>query len=132
MFDLEESLSFDGFTGPYLLYTYARIQSIFKKAGKVKGKPSGKTLTDAYSHALLLSVAQFPEVLFRSAQELQPAILAQYLFDLTKSFSNFYEHVPVLQAREDEVLERLALLKSVSQVLKNGMGLLGIETVDEM
>ena len=132
VFDLEESLSFDGFTGPYLLYTYARIQSIFKKAGKVKGKPSGKTLTDAYSHALLLSVAQFPEVLFRSAQELQPAILAQYLFDLAKSFSTFYEHVPVLQAREDEVLERLALLKSVSQVLKNGLGLLGIETLDEM
>ncbi|MFA4845326.1 MAG: arginine--tRNA ligase, partial [Patescibacteria group bacterium] len=132
LFDLEESLSFDGFTGPYLLYTYARIQSIFKKAGKVKLNVSTKSLTDVHSHALIFAVAQYPEVLFRSAQELQPAILAQYLFDLAKSFSHFYEHVPVIQARKDEMLERLALLEAVSQVLKNGLGLLGIETVPEM
>ncbi|MBI5794640.1 arginine--tRNA ligase [Candidatus Uhrbacteria bacterium] len=132
VFDLEESLSFDGFTGPYLLYTYARIQSIFKKAGKVKATTRAKTLTDAHSHALFLAVAQYPEILFRSAQELQPAVLAQYLFDLAKLFSNFYEHVPVLQAREQELPERLALLHAVSHVLKNGLGLLGIDTVEEM
>jgi arginyl-tRNA synthetase len=132
VFDLDVSLSFDGFTGPYLLYMFARIQSIFKKAGKVKGKPSGKTLTDPYSHELFFAIAQYPEVLFDSSQALQPAMLAQYLFDLAKSFSSFYEHVSVLQAKDEEVFDRLALLHAVSQVLNNGLGLLGIETVDEM
>ncbi len=132
VFDLDESLSFDGCTGPYLLYTVARIQSILKKAPKMKGKPSAKTLDDRHSHALVFAIAQFPEVLFRSSQELQPAILAQYLFNLAKSFSHFYEHVPVLQAREDQIQERVALLRAVSQVLRNGLALLGIETVEEM
>ncbi|MBI4437541.1 arginine--tRNA ligase [Candidatus Uhrbacteria bacterium] len=132
VFDLEESLSFDGFTGPYLLYTYARMQSIFKKAGKVKRQSSAKTLTDPHSHALIVEVAQYPDVLFRAAQALQPAILAQYLFDLAKTFSHFYEHVPVVQASAQELPERLALLGAVSQTLKNGLELLGIEVVEEM
>lgn len=132
VFDLDESLSFDGFTGPYLLYTYARIQSIFKKARKMKSKLSAKTFDDRHSHALLFAIAQFPEVLFRSSQALQPAMLAQYLFDLGKLFSSFYEHISVLKAKDEEVQDRLALLQAVSQVLKNGLGLLGIDTVDEM
>jgi arginyl-tRNA synthetase len=132
VFDLDEALSFDGFTGPYLLYTYARIHSILKKAGKVKRRCAAKTLTDSHSHALFFAIAQFPEKVFRSSQELQPAILAQYLFDLAKSFSQYYEHVPVLQAKADEIPERLALLSAVAQVLQNGLGLLGIATVEEM
>lgn len=132
VFNFEESLSFEGFTGPYLLYTYARIQSLLKKAGRKKPKWSAKTLNDAYSHRLFLSLANYPEVVFDAGQRLQPALLSQYLFDLAKTFSEFYTNVPVLTAEPAQLAERLALVEAVEDTLKNGLEILGIEVIDEM
>ncbi|HAU66175.1 TPA: arginine--tRNA ligase [Candidatus Uhrbacteria bacterium] len=132
VFNLEESLSFEGFTGPYLLYTYARIQSLLKKAGRKKPKWSATTLNNTYSHQLFLNLAKYPEVLFEAGQRLVPAFLSQYLFDLAKSFSDFYTNVPVLKTEGIELGERLALVRSVGDILRNGLEILGIKVIDEM
>jgi arginyl-tRNA synthetase len=132
VFDMDDALSFEGFTGPYLLYTHARAQSLLKKAGRSKPLYSANTLESSSAHQLLVQLAQYPEVVFQSAQKLQPALLAQYLFDLGKQFSEFYANEPVLQQEGDALKERLGLVKSVTQVLQNGMDLLGIELISEM
>jgi arginyl-tRNA synthetase len=132
VFDFDEVLSFEGYTGPYLLYTYARIQSLLAKAGKTKPVYGAATLKEAHSHALLVTLARYPEVIFQATGKMQPSILAQYLFDLAKQFSEFYANVPVLTAKDETLGERLALITSVAQVLKGGLGILGMHTIDEM
>lgn len=132
VFNLKDAVSFEGFTGPYLLYTYARIQSLLKKAGRKRPKGEAKTLTHQTEHQLLLLIAKYPDVVFDTAQKLEPAMLCQYLFDLSKTFAEFYAHVHVLDQLGDALGERLALVKSVGHVLAHGLELLGIETVDEM
>lgn len=132
VFNHKDALSFEGYTGPYLLYTYARIQSLLKKAGRKKPTFSATTLTAPSEHQLILLTARYPEILFDTAQKLQPAILSQYLFDLAKTFSEFYANVPILQQEGDGLTQRLALIRSVAQVLQHGLNVLGIETVDEM
>jgi arginyl-tRNA synthetase len=132
VFTFDEALSFEGFTGPYILYTYARIQSLLKKAGRKKATLSAGTLSDPREHALVLALARYPEVIFETGQRLQPAILAQFLFDLSKTFAEFYAQVPVLTQQGNALMERLTLVGCVGGVLKNGLELLGIETIDEM
>lgn len=132
VFNLKDTVSFEGFTGPYLLYMYARIHSLLKKAGRKKPKATTATLTHPTEHQLIFLLAKYPEVVFDSTQTLQPSMLAQYLFDLAKTFAEFYAHVPVLTREGSELSERLALVRAVGEVLKRGLTLLGIETVDEM
>ncbi len=132
VFDLEEALSFEGFTGPYLLYTYARIESLKSKAGKMKPDWSATKLSEKSEHALLVLLAQYPEVLFQTASTLNLAHLAQYLFELSKSFAEFYASVHVLSDDEGLSRQRLALSSAVQSVLENGLKLMGITSVDEM
>jgi len=133
VFDMDEAMSFEGYTGPYLLYTYARAQSILKKAGKIKTKIEAKKLTSPIEHKLFLSLAKYPEVLATTAQDFKLDRLAEYLFDLAKTFATFYHEIPVTQAKDQEtVAARLALVQAVSQVLKNGLWMMGIETIKEM
>ncbi len=133
IFDMEEALSFDGFTGPYLLYTTARIQSILKKARRVKPVFRPETLSTASEHRLVTLLARYPETLFTVGTTLHLSALPQYLFELAKAFSEFYETVPVLQAPSPEdVATRLSLVGAVGKVLTNGLALLGINAVKEM
>ena len=132
LFDFEEALSFDGFSGPYLLYTNARISSLLKKAGKLKPSRSTKKLTSALEHRLLVLLSQYPEELFEMASTSHLSRMAQYLFELAKAFSSYYNDVQILQGEEEEMTQRLALLQAIRQVLQNGLGLMGIETVQEM
>lgn len=132
-FDMNEALSFDGATGPYLLYCYARIQSILKKAKGIKPLPAGKHLKTAPEHRLLILLASYPETVFQVAVTLHLSAIAQSAFDLCRAFSEFYEAVPVLQAEGTEIVaERLALVQAVACVLENAFGLLGIEPMKEM
>ena len=132
VFNLKDAVSFDGFTGPYLLYTYARIRSLLKKAGRKKPKLTTTTLTHPAERQLISLLAKYPEIVFESAQTLQPSMLAQYLFDLAKTFAEFYANVPVLTRGGVERAERLALVQAVGKILGPGLALLGIETVNEM
>lgn len=132
VFNLKDAVSFEGFTGPYLLYTSARIRSLLKKAGRKKSKGTTTTLNHPTEHRLVLLLSKYPEVVFETAQKLEPARLCQYLFDLAKTFAEFYANVPILTQEGVHLSERLGLVKAVGQVLVEGLDLLGIETVDEM
>ena len=132
VFDLEESLVFEGFTGPYLLYTLARIETLMKKAPKIKKSYNAQYLKTPLEHKLLLKIAEYSDVVFSVSQTLDLSRLAQYLFELAQTFAAFYSEVPVLKAEPHVIEERLALVASVGQVLRNGFALIGIEPVDEM
>ena len=132
VFDFDEALSFDGFSGPYLLYMYARIQSLFDKAGKVKLRYDAQQLNNPLEHQLITQLALYPEVLFGISQTSKLSLLARYLFDLCQIFSHYYNEVPVLKSEEPVRSARLGLIRSVEQVLINGLGMMEIEPIDEM
>ncbi|PJA45085.1 arginine--tRNA ligase [Candidatus Uhrbacteria bacterium CG_4_9_14_3_um_filter_50_9] len=132
VFDLEQAMSFEGYTGPYLLYTYARIQRLFTKVKKIKLDYAATKLTEPSAHDLMILLSSYPEVVFSIGQTLQLSRLPQYLFDLAKTFSAFYNDVPIATAEPEIAAQRLALSEAVQQVLENGMELMGITPVDEM
>jgi len=130
--DPKKALSFEGFTGPYLLYTVARINSIIKKErpGKIK---NWDTLNPALlEKQLILQMLEFPEAVVEAAGSSQPSVVAQYLFELAQKFAEFYHEIHVLKAEEPLRSWRLSLICSVKQVLENGLNLLGIDYLEEM
>ncbi len=131
VFDVEEAVSFDGYTGPYIQYTYARIASLEKKAGAAAGK-KGRVLVTAPEHRLALALLRYPEAVRAAAAQWRPSALCQELFELCRLFAAFYEQVPVLTASPAERAVRLALAKKVKAALEAGCGLLGIPLVGEM
>lgn len=133
-FNVVEALSFDGYTGPYCLYTLARIESIFKKAKKIRtGVVTAPRLEHPAEAVLIRKIMQFPDVVHGAGQTYQLSAVAEYAFHLSKAFASFYHDVPVLQAVTPELVgARLALCRSTLQTLKNALGLLGIEPIKEM
>jgi len=132
-FDIDEAMSVDGFTGPYILYTIARIESIKKKAAKLKGKIEPKLLTHAGELNLIRALAEYPLVIERAGKTFQVSMIAQWAFDTAKLFAEYYHEVRVLDD-EDQNLSaaRLALILAVQQTLSNAMQLLGIDVLKEM
>jgi len=133
IFEPKKSIAFVGKTGPYLQYVYARINSIL---AKVKIKPRAKidfsVITQVEEFDLVKILARFPSVVLAAATSYNPADLAQYLYNLAKAFSLFYEKLPVLQA-DDKIKEaRLVLIHCVKTVLVTGLSLLGIEAPEKM
>lgn len=128
VFDWDEALRAEGRTGPYLLYTYARASSI---ARKVKSKKVVKIIDlKKQEIALLKKLSVFGEVVARAGDNFAPHILAEYCYELAKSFNEFYHSCPVLGNVEEGF--RLKLLKVFMNVMKKGLGLLGIDVVEEM
>jgi len=132
-FDMEESINFSGDSGPYLQYTYARINSIIRKSEIKKLKKADfSKLTESREHDLIIVLAKYGETLEKASKNYDPSEIAKYLFDLAQLFNDYYHKISVLKAEEETRLARLALLSSVNQVLKNGLYILGIEVVEEM
>jgi arginyl-tRNA synthetase len=130
-FNPKESLAFTGKTGPYLQYVYARINSILKKAGGLAdGKPDFKLLNTTIDRNLITALERFPELL--EAAALEPAAISNYLYELSRAFSDFYESEQILKAPKDVARARIALIRAVQIVLARGLNLLGIETLKEM
>lgn len=134
-FDMKESISTSGDSGPYLLYIVARIKSILKKAQETRNglrvTSCGLRVTSP-EKKLLLQLAEFSEIAKRAAEEFDPSKIAQYLFDLAQGFNNFYHECPVIQAEEETREFRVLLIQAVAVVMTRGLYLLGIETVEEM
>ena len=128
-FNWEKMLSFIGNSAPYLQYTYARLRSVLKK-GKV-GKFDAKLLSDAERY-IILKLSQFPEAVKRGAESNLPNHLADYLYDLAQLANNYYEVNPILQSEPKVRAVRLNLIKAVAETLKNGLNLLGIQTLERM
>ncbi|GAC1413426.1 MAG: arginine--tRNA ligase [Candidatus Doudnabacteria bacterium] len=131
-FDLEETIAIEGNTGPYLQYTYARIQSIFEKAGKFESmSPEG--LVEPAEQSLIRHFLHYNETVAAAAKEFRPTAICNYLFELSQKFNTFYDQVSVLNApTETQKIQRLNLLLAVANTLKHGLGLLGIKTVEKM
>lgn len=132
VFDFDEALSFDGFSGPYLLYTFARIKSLLEKAGKMKPPKSFDVLTHPFEHQLIIHLSKYPETLFHVSQTYRLSYVAHYLYELCRMFSEYYNEVPIAKSEDDERAARVGLTRAVAQVLENGLAVMGIETIDEM
>ena len=130
IFDWNAMLSFEGNTAPYLQYAYARIQSIFRKAGTVSSHAI--VINEPSEHQLALKLLQFNTAIEGVAKEGVPHYLCNYLFELAGNFMTFYEACPVLKADDDAKGSRLQLAKLTANTLKTGLGLLGIKTMDRM
>ncbi len=130
----EESISFEGFTGPYIQYTYTRIASILRKAEEMKLKIQNKeiVLTEPVEWELVMALLKFPIIIQTAAEQYNPSVLANYLFELSQSFAGFYEKAPVLKAQEENLTTRLSIIKNTQTVLKKGLSLLGIEVMERM
>jgi arginyl-tRNA synthetase len=139
VFDLGRMVSLTGNTGPYLQYAAARVRSIFRNAGvdpATEGAGGARRLVvvrDAGERELALALLEFGSVVAHVGDALEPHRLAAYLFDLAQTFSTFYEHHPVLKAESEELREsRLALCALTLAVLVEGLGLLGVESPEQM
>ena len=134
MFDPQASIKFEGDTGPYALYAYARISSMLRKAGDWKsGNADWSLLGDKYERALALRCACFPEAVHKAARELDSSTIAGYILDLAKDFSSFYRNCPVLSAPTPELRDaRLALSERVRDILKDALNTLTINTLESM
>lgn len=136
LFNPEESIDFNGNTGPFIQYTYARIQSVLRKAGDAGLEwgsvgtcivPGGKELE------LIKKITTFPEVVNESANNFSPAVIANYCYDLVKEYNQFYHDYPILKEEdENQKLFRLKLTETTGKVIRNGMVLLGIECPERM
>ena len=133
-FNFEQMLSFEGNTAPYLLYAYTRVVSVFRKLGTgMDGLPGTIHLDAEPEQALGAKLAQFSEVLNSVGEKGVPHVLCGYLYDLAGLFSSFYEHCPILSAERDEVKQsRLRLAALTGKTLKQGLELLGLETLERM
>ncbi|OBQ55980.1 arginine--tRNA ligase [Tamlana sp. s12] len=133
LFDPKESIDFQGNTGPFIQYTYARIQSILRKAD-VDTQVNLEDMTlHAKEKALLKQLQLFPEVVQNAADNFSPAIIANFTYDLVKEFNSFYQNVSILGAdNENEKTLRIQLSNSVANTIKNGFQLLGIQVPERM
>ncbi|MCQ9470617.1 arginine--tRNA ligase [Pseudomonas alliivorans] len=133
-FNFDQMLSFEGNTAPYLLYAYTRVSGVFRKLGTPFDASKGKiTLEAPQEQELAARLAQFTETLNNVAEKGTPHVLCAYLYDLAGLFSSFYENCPILGAENpDQQQSRLRLAALTGRTLKQGLDLLGLETLERM
>ena len=136
-FTWDKVLSFEGNTGPYLQYTYVRIMSIFRKLKEenIDIENENIILDDmtGIERELAAELLRFPQAVVKSYESYRPNIIADYLFDMAKLFNNFYNSSSILKEENKKVMDaRILLAKKTAFVLKEGLSLLGIKTVDRM
>ncbi len=137
LFNPEESVDFQGNTGPFIQYTYARIQSILRKAKDTRVDVSTTLEVTAELHPkekeLIKQIQLFPETIQLAAANFSPALIANYVYDLVKEFNSFYQQVSILgEADEQKKALRVQLSRKVSEVIESGFKLLGIDVPERM
>lgn len=128
VFDLEKSVSLEGDSGPYVQYTYARIQSVLKKVNEVKG--IGKVNIEKQERVILRQLLYFQEIVDEAARTFHPNLLAEYLLDLARLYNLFYQECRILGSEKQGF--RIKLSSEVGKVLKKGLFILGIEAPERM
>ena len=135
-FDPAESISFDGFTGPYCQYAYARISGILEKVkstGTAQQDPDYNLMGNAEEVQLLQKLIEFPAEIQSAVQDLNPSKVAGHIFNTAKAFNQFYNRHSVLQADSEPLVSaRLELIKATAVVLKKGLNLLGVDVLENM
>ena len=134
LFNPEESIDFNGNTGPFIQYTYARIRSILRKAGETAtgGAPLNATLADKETE-LIQKMSEYGVAVEQAGKDYSPSGIANYCYELTKVFNQFYHDYSILnEPDEQKRLVRLVLARNVAKIIRNGMALLGIEVPERM
>lgn len=134
LFDPKESVDFQGNTGPFIQYTYARIQSILRKADQnLTTLDLSNYQFDVKEKALIKILNQFPDTIQQAAEQYSPALVANYVYELVKEFNSFYQNVSILGADEAQQIEfRVELARLVSDVIKKSFKVLGIDVPQRM
>ena len=137
LFNPEESIDFNGNTGPFIQYTYARIRSILRKAAAAgstsQTSSTGLTSLSGKEIDLIQKMSEFGAAVEQAGKDYSPSGIANYCYELTKQFNQFYHDYSILGAdTEEEKAFRLMLAKNVAKTIKNGMSLLGIEVPERM
>ena len=137
LFTWDKVLSFEGNTGPYLQYTYARIQSIFRKLKKENIFVTNNDIifegTDSIERELSTALLRFPQAVVKAYETYRPNVIADYLFDTARLFNSFYNSKSILKEEDKKVMDaRILLSDKTAHILKTGLSLLGIRTVDRM
>ena len=132
LFNPKESIDFNGNTGPFIQYTYARIQSLLNKANYSEQAIAEYKMNDSEKE-LVMNLSNFKEVIAKAAETLSPALVANYVYELVKSYNSFYQNNPILnQENENTKNFRLQLSALTGKTIRKGLELLGIGTVDRM
>jgi len=133
LFDPNESIDFQGHTGPFIQYTHARIRSVLSKAGEQIGPFESITeLTDT-ERELIFTLNSYPEILSASARDHSPALIGNFVYEIAKLYNKFYHEEPILKVENDDLKNfRLSLSAATANIIKKGMNLLGIEVPDRM
>lgn len=132
VFDWDRMLSFDGDTAPYLQYSYARVQSLLRKA-EIQPMIFPELVKTDEEFELVRRISWFPEIVKEAAANFAPHTIAQYLLDTARVFTDFYSKVPILKSDDGNLVSsRLAIVEAYATVLKKGLSILGIKTLDRM
>ena len=132
VFSFDKVLNFDGETGPYVQYTYARCNSLFEKCGQIGTEIDYKGIDNESSKEILKLLEKYPETIKESARKYEPSVITRYVVDLAQAFNKFYFEHKINGEAEGIKNSRLMLTKAVQQVIGNGLGLLGIATPSKM
>lgn len=132
LFNPADSIDFNGNTGPFIQYTYARIQSLLTKAGYTQKEVTSVNLNQSEKE-LIMQLANYKTVVAKAAEILSPALVANYLYDLVKSYNSFYQNNPIMIQEDENIKQTLLNLSDLTgQTIKKSLGLLGIGTVNRM
>jgi arginyl-tRNA synthetase len=131
IFDVKEALNFEGNSGPYIQYSYARASSILKKSKNKNNESVDFEQLEDKETELIMKMSEFSEVVQRAYENLNPSVLANYSYQLAQIFNEFYHSCPVIGSEEKESF-RISLVESFRQILKNSLYLLGIDVLEEM
>jgi len=131
-FNPEETIDFNGNTGSFIQYTYARICSLQRK-GRIQDHSFAGYTIDEREKIIFKQIIDFPLIIRQAAEALSPAMIAHYVYDLVKNYNNFYQNIPILKEKEEEKRQfRLQLSQLTGSVIKTGMKLLGIQVPERM
>ena len=134
-FSWKEVLSFDGTTGPYVQYTYARAKSVLRKYGKKLQCEATdyQAITDDISFALIKTIGGYEKAVSSAAESYEPSVVARYLINLCSDFNKFYQECPILKEKNEKKKEaKLQLVNITAKIISEGCGLLGMECPEEM
>ena len=133
LFNPEESIDFNGNTGPFIQYTHARIRSILRKSGDVANVKDVQTTPNEKEVELIQKMSEYGAAVAQAGKDYSPSGIANYCYELTKEFNQFYHDYSILKEEDEQKrMFRLVLAKNVAKILKNGMALLGIEVPERM
>ena len=138
VFSWKKVLDFNGETGPYVQYTYARAASILRNAGEeltakaASGKVDPKYITSPSAYELAKLIYKFPQVVVEAGEKYEPSIVTRHIVDLAQSFNRFYHDEHILVDNEEEKVAKLALVIAAKTAIKNGLALLGMQAPERM